>query len=369
MKTLLVPFGLKDERLYEPSQVPNGKACGCVCPACKHPLIAKQGASTPHFAHAQDENCSKALETAVHLAAKQLIAEKLELRLPILQWNNVLNQHKTEVISDQFIAKLQSVTLEQWLGDIRPDIVVSTNNTNYLVEIAVTHFVDDEKRLKIQQKNIPTIEIDLSRLKGKFTFENLEVALFTEKFYSAWWIFHPTINKLVAEAEKKHSEKIALWAKVEAEVQAKEEHEKLESERIRREKFYQYKQLSPSKKLEINLKSIGLTEAQMKKLSVFVPWDKSFSCPRIVWQSAVLAYIKKSDDDVWIDGLPCTILSNDCLDWLKDTFEVKAPVENGDSIALWKYLKHLESVKMLKYGGGKEFDLVIRSRQWSKVIS
>lgn len=88
--TLLVPFGLKDDKLYEPTQVLNGKACGCVCPACKKPLWAKQNAKTPHFAHAQDENCSRGLETAVHLAVKQIIAEKLMVRLPAVVWKNPL---------------------------------------------------------------------------------------------------------------------------------------------------------------------------------------------------------------------------------------------------------------------------------------
>ena len=79
---LLVPFGLKDDVLYEPQQVPNGKACGCLCPGCKHTLIARQNAKTPHFAHAVGEDCQKGFETAVHLAAKQLIAERMELSIP-----------------------------------------------------------------------------------------------------------------------------------------------------------------------------------------------------------------------------------------------------------------------------------------------
>jgi len=94
--TLLVPFGLKDDKLYEPkpTQVENGKACGCVCPACKKPLVAKQNAKTPHFAHAQDENCSRGLETAVHLAVKQIIAEKMEVRLPAVVWTSSHPRYK-----------------------------------------------------------------------------------------------------------------------------------------------------------------------------------------------------------------------------------------------------------------------------------
>jgi len=86
--TLLVPFGMSDGTLFEPLQVPNGKACGCVCPACQRPLIARQNHATPHFAHAPGEYCAKAFETAVHLAAKQLIADRQALRLPVLTFTN-----------------------------------------------------------------------------------------------------------------------------------------------------------------------------------------------------------------------------------------------------------------------------------------
>jgi competence CoiA-like predicted nuclease len=79
---LRVPFGLRDGLLYEPRQVSNGKACGCICPGCQHPLVAKQNAQTPHFAHAPGEDCNNGTETAIHLAAKQLIAERMEVSIP-----------------------------------------------------------------------------------------------------------------------------------------------------------------------------------------------------------------------------------------------------------------------------------------------
>lgn len=130
--TLLVPFGLKDDRLYEPTQVPNGKACGCVCPACKKPLVAKQNASTPHFAHSQDENCSKGLETAVHLAVKQIIAEKMRVRLPAVVWKNPFPRYnQTLKVYTERTIRLESVVLEQVIDDFIPDIVVVADGTTY----------------------------------------------------------------------------------------------------------------------------------------------------------------------------------------------------------------------------------------------
>lgn len=76
-----VPFGycVADGRMYAPREVPLGKRCGCICPACKDELIARHeinGHKTPHFSHDSGADCANGLETAVHLAAKQLIEQE-----------------------------------------------------------------------------------------------------------------------------------------------------------------------------------------------------------------------------------------------------------------------------------------------------
>lgn len=64
-----IPFGkgTADGRMYEPRQVPIGKQCGCVCPACSRPVYAKHcraGKRAPHFAHAPGADCGSATETS-----------------------------------------------------------------------------------------------------------------------------------------------------------------------------------------------------------------------------------------------------------------------------------------------------------------
>ena len=45
MTDLLLPFGYRvaDGRMVEPTDVPRGLECGCVCPKCGRRLIAKHG--------------------------------------------------------------------------------------------------------------------------------------------------------------------------------------------------------------------------------------------------------------------------------------------------------------------------------------
>lgn len=350
--TLLVPFGLKDDRLYEPTQVENGKACGCVCPACKKPLVAKQNAKTPHFAHDKDENCSKGLETAVHLAVKQIIAQKMEVRLPAVVWKNPLpRKDETKRLYIERIVKLESVVLEERIDDFIPDIVVQSSGTTYLVEVAVTHFIDEVKQQKINNKKIPTFEIDISSLKAGFTLAELEKAIYASTNYQAEWKYHPRLEELTLEAKKAEEDRIAQI-----------EEENLE----RKRKFEQYKNLEPKDKLQKNLKFIGLTKQQMEKLTSFVAWEDSFGVPRIVWQSAVLVYIAKiQEEEGWEEYLPCSVNSSACIYWMEDVFEINSKVKDGEKIAVWKYFKHLEQLGILKFLSHKDFDIVVGKQGWA----
>lgn len=352
--TLRVPFGLKDDRLYEPTQVDNGKDCGCVCPACKKPLWAKQNAQTPHFAHAPGVDCARGFETAVHLAVKQIIAEKMEVRLPAVVWKNPLpRKNEFQKLYIERVIQLDSVVLEKVIDDIKPDIVVSRNNEVYLVEVAVTHFIDGEKQQKINNKKIPTFEIDVSKLKGGFTLEELEKAIYTSSNYQAEWKYHPRLEELNQEVLQAENKRIS---------QVEEENQN------RKRKFEIYRNLSQNDKLQINLKSIGLTKQQMNKLTSFVPWDGSFGVDRIVWQSAVLAYIGKiQEEDGWEEFLPCMVNSSACIEWMEEVFEINPQVPNGENIAVFKYFKFLEQKGILKYLSHKEFELILSKEQWPKI--
>lgn len=71
-----VPFGLKNNKIYHVQDVPNGLNCGCVCPNCHHPLIAKnQGQyKCAHFSHHSGTECSDyQVMSYLHRYAQQLI--------------------------------------------------------------------------------------------------------------------------------------------------------------------------------------------------------------------------------------------------------------------------------------------------------
>lgn len=217
-----IPFALSesDQRVYEPRAVPLGKLCGCVCPGCRQPVYAKHcmsGKRAPHFAHAPSSDCASGFETALHLAAKQLIEARGVLAFPSLVVAiNVLDAggraHKP---SRELVAAgrraLTNVVLEQALGEIRPDVRVDAEGIGaVLIEVAVTHFVDEHKLARIEQRGVAALEIDLSMLRDA-TFAALETALFDDPSHTTW-LYHPQI----AEIE------IALRASIQAKLDAAE---------------------------------------------------------------------------------------------------------------------------------------------------
>ena len=85
-RSLLQSFAMdKKGRIRSVEEVARGLACECVCPCCREAVIARQGDIREwHFAHAVDSDCEGGLETALHLAAKQLFLEHRGMTLPAI---------------------------------------------------------------------------------------------------------------------------------------------------------------------------------------------------------------------------------------------------------------------------------------------
>lgn len=175
-----VPFGLKDGRVWAPSEVLKGKACGCICPGCHAPLLAKAKESRrkrPHFAHLTDTGCQTGRETGIHERAKQLIADHQRLVIPAwtgdlidmpnpphardddgrLHWGRQVDQPSRSM-------ELHDIEIERSFGSYKPDVIAQDEMGELLIEIRVTHAVGDVKAARVQAQGWRMVEIDLSQL-------------------------------------------------------------------------------------------------------------------------------------------------------------------------------------------------------------
>lgn len=344
--SLLVPFGLKDGSLYEPRQVSNGKSCGCVCPGCQHPLIARQNSQTPHFAHAAGEDCKNGFETAIHLAAKQLIAERMEFSFPAVDLHlpgGYGCKESTQNLYTSSVKQLSEVRVEPWLNGFRPDLVIVDSAGNeVLIEIAVTHFVDNEKLVKIKNRGIHAIEIDISAAREKLDFSLLNKYLFNSPS-SGIWLYHPLTEKLKQEYLTKRENE---W----------ESRRKAESD-----KYANYRMLNPREKIKRNIAKAQISNEQLKSLSVFIPGENAFDGGRYTWQSAVLAYISHQVEEYGLEGKSygASFEPEAVVYWLVQLFDMTPPWKDAEKIAVWKYLKHLETLGIVRQHKNSFFEIII----------
>ena len=192
-ETLL--YGLKGGHLFHISEVENGKKCGCKCPACGECLIARnKGTKTrkngelrlKSFAHFDPKKiCAYSTETALHFLAKQILLKQIRIKLPAVY---SFIHHGIKLQDGKFIAcgefievkkadyyNYQSVELEKYLHNIKPDVILSFENQKLYIEIKVTHGIDAIKFEKIKQLNISIIQIDLK----EFDFTIIDETLLT----------------------------------------------------------------------------------------------------------------------------------------------------------------------------------------------
>lgn len=394
-RSLRVPFGLRDGRLYEPLQVESGIKCGCICPGCGGRLVARHSPSgrvVSNFAHHSGDDCATGFETAVHLAAKQLIADRMTLFLPEViaraPGTGISGQDFGRVVflSPAGVCNLNAVRVEESLGIIRPDLVVAIGRQEVLVEIAVTHFVDEVKLTRIQALGMPTVEFDLSELR-EMNFEALENALFTDA-RQAEWFWHPGREaekaRLQAFVDADLAEDYAVWAKAEnfrlqKEAQAhaarllEEKQARLLAQKSRqadwekaaaaRLRVASFRDASEPEKLRRVLEHLGADEAQLREfLPVHTTSRRAIAAAPLVWQAAVFSgLIPKA-----LSKGAAELTAEAVRAWIQERFEVPGD-EKAFGVAVWQYLEGLQKLGLLHHEGRQRFLVAVSG--WSSALA
>ncbi len=199
-----------------------------LCPGCKQPVIAKKGAKkVHHFAHKSAGSCSTGYETALHLLAKEIIVRERTFRLPDSSDRFARHKRTTVLASDNEITfrlplaysvevEPGKVRSEQKLGNRIPDIIIDAHGKQLVVEIFVTHAVDEEKLNDLEGEGVSVVEVDLREL-ANVTKDELTKILCEEPYHKTWlynskmeqiqlgieeWEGHPSDDKIAIYATK-----------------------------------------------------------------------------------------------------------------------------------------------------------------------
>lgn len=203
-------YALKDGNIVSIDEVQSGKDCGCVCPACGDELIARKGEKRMHhFAHRSNEDCEYGYESSLHLAAKDILSRSEKMVIPPIYVEFPQSGKSKELLYLKKKIPVDRVELEKRFDDIIPDIVVYSGDKYFFIEIYVTHPIDDEKLKKLEEKNISTIEVDLSKIKREISVEELSDILLKASDRKSWK-YNAVSDKWYRHFEKDASDELPL---------------------------------------------------------------------------------------------------------------------------------------------------------------
>jgi hypothetical protein len=147
--------------MWHVSEVHAGLACNC--PQCGATLAARRGAERGHhFAHeAGAQGCEGAQGTMLRKLARQLVSGGRPLWLP-----SVIATHagRTRVVAPQTAFRPEKVTVEEWLGGPRPDLVLWAGGRALLVEIATAGSGGAARAEDVRRRQLAAVEIDASAI-------------------------------------------------------------------------------------------------------------------------------------------------------------------------------------------------------------
>lgn len=166
-----IPLGERDGIMLRAYEVENGLRCGCICPACRRPLVAaNQGEKRlPYFRHAELEECSGGRSEGIRRAAVQLIAQHQRLQLPsFAERVSIFLKSGRSVIRDAGFDAVSIVPdkVERFvdLDDLRAHARLSLQGHNLIVRIKCSSRQEHERKRRLQAMDVSSIEIDLHRL-------------------------------------------------------------------------------------------------------------------------------------------------------------------------------------------------------------
>lgn len=133
----------------------RGAKCGCICPDCHKPLVARMGEFNAwHFAHAKETSCKGNGESLIHSYAKKVIEEFKYITIP--------GDRKVE---------FTFVEQEERRGETVVDVLGTTKKNELAIEIFYKHKTDRAKIEKLKEHYNYVLEIDLPK---NFIFTHTE---------------------------------------------------------------------------------------------------------------------------------------------------------------------------------------------------
>lgn len=341
------------------------------------PLHAKHclsGKRVPHFAHAPGADCAAGAETAIHLAAKQIIEARRTFYFPELvasveEIDAMSVTHRlSKLLSEAGRRDLAQVQVEAEVSSIRPDLLVDVDGFGQVaIEIAVTHFTELPKKGVFASLGLAAIEVDLSAIRDA-SFAVLE-KLLCDACEKSVWLWHPELasaerelrkdlHPTLARAQEQHEASRKEWRERRAQEHADFRRQALETyqQSQRWKADYEAAEAAQRQKDEAARQRAARFKAapEAEKQATLLRWLQSeelppalrFESPRKVafgmhdphvWQTTFFAGMihKRAAKGVFLLTIPTA------CEWMWQRFDSPLTRRDRDELALREYLHAL----------------------------
>lgn len=198
-----IPFGLLPSgELVDVSEVERGLKCGCLCPGCRSPLVARQGEiNIHHFAHYGAPACKEALEIAITQAILQILNETKQIRLPPLTF-------KVRLVRDARILSFEQAIHKPVLGHgITPTLGIKIKDKTLGIVLQYQRYSPTVCHVLARAKQ-PALLINLAAMVSSYKKQEsgISLAMLQETMVathtSKTWIYHSLLSGLIEEEQR-----------------------------------------------------------------------------------------------------------------------------------------------------------------------
>jgi len=216
---LLNPFGLDaaSGQLVDVGGVKRGKACGCICPSCQTPLIARHGGKKEwHFAHRSQKvhsetrrDCEYSFALSVRLMIRQLSDHGLKFRTPRLEpllpavgKHSCASKNIGYLVTDESLLELEKVQVGVQFCGVTVDVLGLVKNVPFVVYVTYKErSLPSELRSPsttmcgVVELNVDSVQ-NLFRKEQKGQYKEALRRYIEEHTDGKTWVYHPREKKL-----------------------------------------------------------------------------------------------------------------------------------------------------------------------------